>query len=227
MGPFSFLPVQSKLVRPHPNPPRKREEGAARSDPPLLRRLYAWMLALAGRPNAERWLGFVSFADSSFFPLPPDIMLVPMCLSRPDRAYRSALICTVTSVLGALLGYAIGALLFDLIGSPLLHFYGYEDKFHTFAADIGQSGFLWMLAFAFLPIPYKVATIAAGSIHLDLLTVIGASILGRGGRFFAVAWAIRRYGATAQHLIDKHFEKLAVAATVMFIGGFVVVKYAL
>ena len=193
----------------------------------MLRRVYDRMLDLAGRPNAEKWLGAVSFADSSFFPLPPDIMLAPMCLARPDRAMRYALTCTVTSVAGALLGYAIGALLYQVVGVPLLHFYGYEDKFREFAAEIGTSGFLWMLAFAFLPIPYKVATIAAGSIHLDLWIVIVASILGRGGRFFAVAWLIRRFGATAQRLIDDHFDKLAFAFTALFIGGFVVVRYAL
>ena len=193
----------------------------------MLRRIYAWMLELAGRPAAERWLGFVSFADSSFFPLPPDIMLAPMCMARPERALRYALICTVTSVIGALLGYAIGSLLYEVVGVPLLHFYGYEDKFRTFAAEISTSGFLWMLAFAFLPIPYKVATIAAGSIHLDLGIVLAASVLGRGGRFFAVAWLIRRYGETAQKLIDNHFEKLAVVFTILFIGGFVVVRYAI
>lgn len=193
----------------------------------MLRRVYDWMLGLAGRPAAERWLGVVSFADSSFFPLPPDIMLAPMCLARPERAMRYALICTVTSVLGALLGYTIGSLLYQVVGEPLLHFYGYEDKFRQFAAEIGTNGFLWMLAFAFLPIPYKVATIAAGSIHLDLGIVILASLLGRGGRFFAVAWLIQRYGETAQRLIDGHFEKIAAAFTILFIGGFVVVRYAL
>lgn len=193
----------------------------------MLRRLYNWTLALAGRPNAERWLAFVSFADSSFFPLPPDLLLAPMCLARPERALRYALVCTITSVLGALLGYAIGSLLYDVIGVPLLHFYGYEAKFQEFAADIGENGFLWMLAFASLPIPYKVATIAAGSIHLNLAIVVVASLLGRGGRFFLVAWLIRRYGVTAQRLIDDHFEKLSLAFVAVFIGGFIVVKYAL
>lgn len=193
----------------------------------MLRRLYNWTLALAGRPHAERWLAFVSFADSSFFPLPPDLLLAPMCLARPERAMRYALVCTITSVLGALLGYAIGALLYDVIGVPLLHFYGYEAKFQEFAVDIGKDGFLWMLAFASLPIPYKVATIAAGSIHLSLVTVIVASLLGRGGRFFLVAWLIRRYGVEAQRLIDDHFEKLSLAFVALFVGGFIVVKYAL
>jgi len=193
----------------------------------VLRRLYDWTLALAGRPNSERWLWFVSFADSSFFPLPPDLLLAPMCLARPDRALRYALGCTITSVLGALLGYAIGAFLYDIVGVPLLHLYGYEAKFSEFAADIAKDGFLWMLAFASLPIPYKVATIAAGSIHLDLVTVIVASLLGRGGRFFLVAWLIQRFGIEAQRLIDNHFEKLSLAFVTLFIGGFVVVKYAL
>lgn len=185
------------------------------------------MLRLAGKRHAEAWLGAVSFADSSFFPLPPDIMLAPMCMARPERALRFALTCTITSVLGALLGYAIGAGLYELVGVPLLHFYGYEAKFAEFAADIKANGFWWMLAFASLPIPYKVATIAAGSVHLDLLTVVIASMIGRGGRFFLVAFLIKRYGAVAQRLIDDHFEKLAVLFTVLFFGGFVVVKYAL
>jgi len=185
------------------------------------------MLRLAGKPNAEKWLGFVSFADSSFFPLPPDIMLAPMCMARPERALRFAFTCTWTSVAGAMLGYAIGSLLYQLIGVPLLHFYGYEAKFAQFAQDIKGDGFLWMLAFASLPIPYKVATIAAGSVHLDLFTVILASTLGRGARFFLVATLIKRYGEVAQRMIDNHFEKLAVLFTVLFFGGFVVVKYAL
>lgn len=185
------------------------------------------MLRLAGRRDAESWLGFVSFADSSFFPLPPDIMLAPMCLTRPEKALRFATTCTITSVLGALLGYAIGALLFQLIGEPLLHFYGYEAKFAEFATDIKANGFWWMLAFASLPIPYKVATIAAGSVEMNLWVLIAASLLGRGGRFFLVAILIKRYGLVAQRLIDNHFEKLAVLFTVLFFGGFVVVKYAL
>lgn len=189
--------------------------------------MYDWTLSLAGRPDASRWLGFVSFADSSFFPLPPDIMLVPMCLARPERALRYAAWCTLTSVAGAYLGYLIGAALYQMVGVPLLHVYGYEEKFREFAANISAGGFWWMLAFAFLPIPYKVATIAAGSIHLSLVTLTVASILGRGGRFFLVAILIQRYGVQAQRLIDDHFHKLAVVATVLFFGGFVVVRYAL
>ena len=189
--------------------------------------MYDWTLSLAGRPDAPRWLGFVSFADSSFFPLPPDIMLIPMCLARPARAIRYAAWCTLTSVAGAYLGYLIGAALYQMVGVPLLHFYGYEEKFREFAENIRAGGFWWMLAFAFLPIPYKVATIAAGSIHLSLLTLTAASLLGRGGRFFLLAVLIQRYGVQAQRLIDDHFHKLAVVATVLFFGGFVVVKYAL
>ncbi|MBC7522499.1 MAG: DedA family protein [Sandarakinorhabdus sp.] len=193
----------------------------------MLRRLYDWTLARAAGPGAEKWLMGISFADSSFFPIPPDVMQIPMSIARPEKSLRYAAVSTAASVCGALLGYAIGALLFKTVGVPLLHFYGYEDRFTAFAANIKEQGFWWMLAFAFLPIPYKVATIAAGSVGLGLPILIAASILGRGGRFFLVALVLRRYGAAAQALIDKYFHSLALAATALFIGGFVVVKYAL
>jgi membrane protein YqaA with SNARE-associated domain len=193
---------------------------------PLLRRLYDWTLAKAAGPGALKWLAFISFADSSFFPVPPDVMQIPMSIARPEQSYRYAGVSMVASVLGALLGYAIGALLFKTIGVPLLQFYGYEDRFVAFAASIKANGFWWMLAFAFLPIPYKVATIAAGSVGLGLPTLIAASILGRGGRFFLVALVLRRYGAAAQVIIDKYFHQLALIATGLFVGGFVVVRYA-
>jgi membrane protein YqaA with SNARE-associated domain len=192
----------------------------------LLRRLYDWTLARAAGPGAEKWLMGISFADSSFFPIPPDVMQIPMSIARPENSLRYAALSTVASVAGALLGYAIGALLFQAIGVPLLHFYGYEDRFMTFAASIKQHGFLWMLAFAFLPIPYKVATIAAGSVGLGIPVLLAASLLGRGGRFFLVALVLRRYGAAAQALIDKYFHSLALVAMGLFVGGFVVVKYA-
>jgi membrane protein YqaA with SNARE-associated domain len=192
----------------------------------VLRSLYDWTLERAASPQAEKWLMGISFADSSFFPIPPDVMQIPMSIARPEKSFRFAAISTLASVCGALLGYFIGALLFEAIGVPLLQFYGYEDRFARFAASIKEQGFWWMLAFAFLPIPYKVATIAAGSVGLGLPILIGASILGRGGRFFLVALVLRRYGAAAQELIDKYFHSLALAGTVLFVGGFVVVKYA-
>ncbi|WP_310496655.1 VTT domain-containing protein [Sandarakinorhabdus sp.] len=192
----------------------------------MLRRLYDWTLAKAALPGAERWLIGISFADSSFFPVPPDIMQIPMSIARPERSLRYAAVSTAASVAGALLGYLIGSVLYQTIGVPLLQFYGYEDRFVAFAADIKAHGFLWMLAFAFLPIPYKVATIAAGSIHLAIPTLLLASVLGRGGRFFLVALVLRRFGAQAQDLIDRYFNTLALAATTLFVGGFVVVRYA-
>lgn len=192
----------------------------------MLRRLYDWTLAKAAGPGAERWLIGISFADSSFFPVPPDVMQIPMSIARPERSLRYAAVSTAASVAGALLGYVIGSLLYKTIGVPLLEFYGYQDRFVAFAADIKANGFLWMLAFAFLPIPYKVATIAAGSVSLSIPVLIAASILGRGGRFFLVALVLRRFGAQAQALIDRYFNTLALIATALFVGGFVVVKYA-
>jgi membrane protein YqaA with SNARE-associated domain len=192
----------------------------------VLRRLYDWTLAKAAGPGAERWLAGISFADSSFFPVPPDVMQIPMSIARPERSLRYAAVSTVASVAGALLGYVIGAVLYQTIGVPLLYLYGYEDKFVAFAADIKANGFLWMLAFAFLPIPYKVATIAAGSVSLSIPVLIAASILGRGGRFSLVALVLKRFGAQAQVLIDRYFNALAITATALFVGGFVVVRYA-
>ena len=192
----------------------------------MLRRLYDWTLAKAAGPGADRWLMGISFADSSFFPVPPDVMQIPMSIARPERSLRYAALSTAASVAGALLGYLIGAVLYKAVGVPLLSLYGYEHKFVAFAADIKANGFLWMLAFAFLPIPYKVATIAAGSVSLSIPVLIAASILGRGGRFFLVALILRRFGAQAQALIDRYFNTLALAATALFVGGFVVVKYA-
>jgi membrane protein YqaA with SNARE-associated domain len=192
----------------------------------VLRRLYDWTLAKAAGPGAERWLMGISFADSSFFPVPPDVMQIPMSIARPERSLRYAAVSTVASVAGALLGYVIGAVLYQTIGEPLLSLYGYEDKFVAFAADIKANGFLWMLAFAFLPIPYKVATIAAGSVSLSIPVLIAASILGRGGRFLLVALVLKRFGAQAQVLIDRYFNALAITATALFVGGFVVVRYA-
>ncbi len=194
---------------------------------PVLRRLYDWTLAKAAAPDAIKWLAFISFADSSFFPIPPDVMQIPMSIARPERSIRYAAVSTLASVCGALLGYAIGALLFKTIGVPLLQFYGYEDRFIAFAANIKTHGFWWMLAFAFLPIPYKVATIAAGSVGLGIPILLTASVLGRGGRFFLVALVLRRYGSAAQVIIDKYFHQLALVATALFVGGFVVVRYAL
>lgn len=193
----------------------------------MLRRLYDWTLARAAGPAAEKWLMFISFANSSFFPIPPDVMQIPMSIARPEKSFRYAAVSTVASVTGALLGYAIGALLFAAVGVPLLQFYGYEQQFHDFAANINARGFWWMLAFAFLPIPYKVATIAAGSVGLGIPTLLLASLLGRGGRFFLVALVLRRYGAAAERLIDKYFHSLALIGLGLFVGGFVVVKYAL
>lgn len=191
----------------------------------MFRKLYDWTLTLAAKPSAEKWLGFISFADSSFFPIPPDVMLVPMCLARPDRAIRYATVCTITSVLGAVLGYAIGYFLYATVGQQIIEFYHAQAEMATFNAWIGDYGVWVILGFAFLPIPYKVATIAAGIAQLSLPIVIIASIIGRGGRFFLVAWLMQRYGVRAQEIIDNHFNKLAISAAVLFFGGIGLVKF--
>ena len=191
----------------------------------MFRKLYDWTLTLAAKPSAEKWLGFISFADSSFFPIPPDVMLIPMSLARPEKAIRFATTCTITSVVGAVLGYAIGYFLYQTIGEPIVAFYRAEAEVATFNAWLKEYGALVILGFAFLPIPYKVATIAAGVAQLSLPVVVIFSFLGRGGRFYLVAWLMKRYGVKAQQLIDNHFNKLAIGAAVLFFGGIGLVKY--
>ena len=150
----------------------------------MLRRLYDWCVDTAGKPHAAWVLGAVSFAESSFFPVPPDIMLIPMSLARPERAWFFAAICTVTSVAGGLLGYFIGAALYDTAGQWLIHLYGYGDKVEAFRAAYAQYGSLIILLKGLTPIPYKIVTITSGFAGFNLGLFIVLSIITRGARFF-------------------------------------------
>ncbi len=150
----------------------------------MLRRLYDWCVDAAGKPHAAWVLGAVSFAESSFFPVPPDIMLIPMSLARPDRAWLFAAICTVTSVAGGLLGYFIGAVLYDTAGQWLISLYGYGDKVEAFRAAYAQYGSLIILLKGLTPIPYKIVTITSGFAGFNLGLFIVLSIITRGARFF-------------------------------------------
>ena len=153
----------------------------------MLRGLYDWTMDLASRPNAIWALAAIAFVESSVFPIPPDILLIPMALAARDRAWRYAAICTVASVVGGTFGYAIGALLYDAVGQPILQFYGYADKFHEFTARYNEWG-AWIVFIAGVtPFPYKVITIASGVTHLDLGVFTLASVASRGLRFFVVA----------------------------------------
>lgn len=193
----------------------------------MLRRLYRWVLALAERPSAPWTMAGVSFAESSFFPIPPDVMLIPMCMARPDRAFWYATICTATSVLGGLLGYAIGYLLFDTVGRFLIDLYGYSAQVEYFKAAYDEWGH-WIIVIAgFTPFPFKVITITSGFVSYNILIFVLLSLLTRGARFFLVATLLFFWGAWAREFIERRLELLATLSVIIFIGGFVAVRYLL
>jgi membrane protein YqaA with SNARE-associated domain len=192
---------------------------------PLLRRLYDWTMSLAGHRHAMIALFVVSFAESSFFPIPPDVLIIPMVLAAREKAWRIAMVCTVGSVLGGCAGYGIGALLFDAIGNPVLEFYGYADKFGTFQSLYNEWG-AWIVFTAGLsPIPYKVFTIASGATDLNFVVFTVASVLSRGLRFFLVAALFWKFGSPVRSFIEKYLGLLTLAFCVMLLGGFVAVKF--
>ena len=188
----------------------------------LLRRLYDWCLAAAHKPHALWTMGAVSFAESSFFPVPPDVMLIPMALARPERAYVMAAWCTVTSVAGGLLGYAIGALLYDSVGAWLIKLYGYGDKVEAFRTAYAQYGSWIILIKGFTPIPYKLVTITSGFAAYSLPLFILFSAITRGARFFLLAFLINRYGPAAREIIEKRLGFYVTIALVALVLGFIV-----
>lgn len=191
-----------------------------------LRKAYDWMLAFADKPHAEKALFGLSFIESSFFPIPPDPLLLAMGASRPARALRYAAVTTVGSVLGALLGYAIGALLFDTVGEWLLNLYDPQRTMWQRVLEwYGKYGALALLVAAITPIPYKVFTIASGAVGMSLLPFVLVSLLGRGFRFGLEGVLLRFYGAPIVAWISKWFDLVAVGFTVLLIGGFVLLAY--
>jgi membrane protein YqaA with SNARE-associated domain len=183
----------------------------------LLRRCYDWCLAAAHKPHALWSMSAVAFAESSFFPLPPDLMLIPMSLARPSRAYVLAAWCTVASVLGGVAGYGIGALLYDSVGAWLIQLYGYADKIEAFRSAYAQWGAWIILLKGLTPIPYKVVTITSGFAGYSLGLFVVFSLITRGTRFFVLAFLLHRYGEQARHIIERQLGwwTLGLAATVV------------
>lgn len=176
--------------------------GACMPSGGMFDRLTARLARLAGSRHAEFWLAAVSFAESSFFPVPPDALLLPMVAARPHRAVRLAAICTVASVLGGCLGYAIGAAFFDSIARPILHLYHADGDLGTFRAWYARWGLAVILIKGLTPIPYKLVTIASGAAHFNLWVFVAASIVTRGARFFLEAVLLRRYGGHLREIWD-------------------------
>ncbi len=193
----------------------------------MLRRLYNWVLALSEKKSAPWAMSVISFAESSFFPIPPDVMLVPMCLARPSRAYYYAGLCTVSSVLGGLLGYAIGYLLYDSIGKWVIDLYGYGEKSETFRAAYAQWGHWVILIKGLTPIPYKLVTITAGFAEYNLFWFTVLSIITRGARFYLLAFLLHRWGEQAREFIEKRLEWVALGVLAIIVIGFVLVAWVL
>lgn len=191
----------------------------------MLRSLYDRTLALAGSPRAGWWLALVSFTESSFFPIPPDVLLIPMCLARPDRAWRFATICTIASVLGGMLGYLIGYAVFDQIARPILAIYGYGEKFAAYQAMYAEWGLWIILIKGLTPIPYKIVTIASGAASFDFWVFMAASIVTRGGRFFLVAGLLHFLGDWAREFVEKRLTLITVIVAAGIVGGFVALKF--
>jgi len=191
----------------------------------MLRRLYDWTMSLASGRHAPAALGAVSFAESSFFPIPPDILLIPMVIAQRARAFAYAALCTVTSVLGGAAGYAIGAFLFVQMAEPILTFYGYMDKFETFRGNFNEYG-AWIVFIAGVtPFPYKVITIASGATGLSLPVFMLASVLARGLRFFAVAGLLYLFGPPIRTFIEQRLGLVFSVFMVGLVGGFALIRY--
>jgi len=190
-----------------------------------LRRLYDWCLAAAHKPHAMWSMSAVAFAESSFFPVPPDFMLIPMALARPERAYVMAIWCTVASVTGGLFGYAIGALLYDSVGSWLIHLYGYADKVEAFRAAYAQWGAWIILLKGLTPIPYKIVTITSGFAGYNIGLFVVFSIISRGTRFFVLAFLLHRYGERARQIVEKQLGLWASALAALVVIGIVAALY--
>jgi membrane protein YqaA with SNARE-associated domain len=191
----------------------------------MLQRLYARTLAIAAGPNALAALLAVSFVESSVFPIPPDILLIPMILARPRQAWRLAALCTLASVVGGMLGYAIGYFLFDAIGRPVLEFYHAMDSYDALKAGFAQWGVWIIIIKGMTPIPYKLITIASGVAHFDFVTFVGASIISRGLRFFLVAALLWWFGDAARRFIERRLTLVTTLFAVALVGGFVVLRY--
>lgn len=189
----------------------------------MLRRLYDWCIREAEKPRAAYTMGAISFAESSFFPIPPDAFLIPLCLARPDKAYLYAAVCTVTSVAGGIVGYLIGALLYESLGSWLMQLYGYGNKVEAFRASYNEWGAWIILIKGLTPIPYKIVTITSGFAGYNFWLFVLFSIITRGGRFFLVAALLHRFGAPVREMIEKRLTLWTTLFAVALVGGFIVV----
>ena len=191
----------------------------------MIRRLYDWTLSLSAHPRALWVLAIIAFVESSVFPIPPDILMIPMILARPSRAWIIALVATVSSVLGGLFGYFIGAVLFDSIGQPIFDFYGNSEAIDSFNQRFNAYGAWAVLIAGVTPFPYKVITIMSGWTGLSLPVFIVSSMIARGLRFFVLAGLLWKFGPPIRIFIEKYLGLLFTLFVVALLGGFYVLRY--
>ncbi|MGI1661822.1 YqaA family protein [Palleronia sp. KMU-117] len=191
----------------------------------MIRRLYDWTLSLAGHPHALWALAVVAFIESSVFPIPPDVLMIPMIIATPHRAFRIAAVAMVASVLGGLFGYWIGHALFDSIGGPVLAFYGKEVYFDEFAQTYNAWGAWAVLVAGITPFPYKVVTILSGATGLNVWVFLVASVIARGLRFFLVAGLLWKFGPPIRDFIERRLGLVFTLFVGLLVGGFAVLRY--
>jgi membrane protein YqaA with SNARE-associated domain len=193
----------------------------------MLRRLYDWTLSLAARKSAELWLAIIAFIESSIFLVPADVLFLPMALARPQRAYRYAMVATIASTLGGIAGYFVGYYAYESFAKPILAFYGKLEAFESLKSCASDQT-LWLLlttsGLAHLP-PIKVVTILAGVAHISLVVFVISCVVARGARFFAMAWALRRWGEPIKNFIEKRLGLIAGLAAAALIGLYLLAKF--
>jgi membrane protein YqaA with SNARE-associated domain len=210
--------VSDAVVEPDQKPKKK---------PNIVRRLYEWVLSWANTPYGLPALFVLAFTESSFFPIPPDVLLIALALALPSKAYRFAMWCTIGSVLGGMFGYLLGFALWSSV-EPLLipHVFSVE-KFAEVCGIYDDWGVVFVFVAGFSPIPYKIFTVAGGVAQINFVAFVLTSIVGRGARFYLVAWVIRRYGDLARDLIDRYFNLVTIAFTLLLVGAFLLLKVVL
>ncbi|MGE5516503.1 MAG: YqaA family protein [Bacteroidota bacterium] len=190
----------------------------------MLKNVYDWMMAKAGHRHAVWWLAAISFIESSVFPIPPDLMLIPMVLAAPTRWFRLAMVCTLSSVIGGYLGYAIGYYFMDTVGAAILAAFHLTEKFAAFKPLVDEYGVWVIIVKGATPIPYKLITIAAGAFHFDLMHFTFASIIARGMRFLLVAVLLWKFGPPIREFVEKRLKLVMAAVALGLVGGFAVLK---
>jgi len=191
-----------------------------------VRVVYDWVLSFAERPEGERALFFIAFAEASFFPIPPDILLIPLALGASGKALRFAAVCTVGSVLGSMLGYLLGFQFYEILGRRIIELYGAQDGYQQVKDLYNNWDAIAVAVAGFTPIPFKVFTIAAGVFNINILTFLLAGLLSRGARFFLLGGLILWFGPEIKKFMDRYFNLLTVVFVVLLVGGFLVLKYA-